>query len=195
MSNHVTLGGERLGGGRKMKVKLHGFNRSTHDLSYVWRSTMSPGTLVPFMVNVALPGDTFDIELDCDILTNPTLGPLFGSFKVHMDLFFAPVRLYQGALTMNRLGIGLNMSNIFLPQIVLESNVPVFNRDINNQHTHPSSLLRYLGIAGAGYKATMPNERRFNAVPYLAYWEIYKQYYANKQEPNGAAIHNPPPLS
>ena len=99
MSKQVTLGGERLGGGRKMKVKLHGFNRSTHDLSYVWRSTMSPGTLVPFMVNVALPGDTFDIELDCDIMTTPTLGPLFRSFKVHMDLFFAPVRLYQGAPT------------------------------------------------------------------------------------------------
>ena len=45
-----------------MKVELHNYERSTHDLGYIWRSTMSAGTLVPFMTQVALPGDTFDIE-------------------------------------------------------------------------------------------------------------------------------------
>ena len=53
-----------------------------------------------------------------------------------------------------------------------------------------SCVLRYLGIAGVG----RPNEadmiREFNAIPYLAYTEIYKNYYANKQEKSGAVIHN-----
>ena len=31
-------------------------------------------------------------------------------------------------------------------------------------------------------------ERRFNAIPLLSYWDIYKNYYANKQEEIGAAI-------
>ena len=63
MSN-TTLGGERLGAGQKMQVELDDFQRSNHDLGFVFRTTMSPGTLVPFMNEVALPGDTFEINLN-----------------------------------------------------------------------------------------------------------------------------------
>ena len=65
-----TLGGDRLGSGKKMQVDLHGYGRSTHDLGKVLRTTMSAGTLVPFMKMVALPGDTIDIDLDVDVKTN-----------------------------------------------------------------------------------------------------------------------------
>ena len=58
-----TLGGDRLGSGAKQKVHLKNYERSTHDLGRVWRSSMAAGTLVPFMSDVALPGDTFDINL------------------------------------------------------------------------------------------------------------------------------------
>src|SRR4051794_18264544 len=98
-----TLGGDRLGSGNKMKVNLHGYERSTHDLSYVWRSTMSSGTLVPFLCEVGLPGDTFDIKLELDIKTHPTIGPLFGSFKAQLDVFQAPMRLYNSLLHNNAL--------------------------------------------------------------------------------------------
>lgn len=196
MGHNVTLGGDRLGGGKKNKVYLSGFERSTHDLSYNWRSTIAPGTLVPFMTNVALPGDTFDIDLEVDVRTLPTLGPLFGSFKVHLDVFFAPMRLYIADLMQNRLGIGNRMYNVFLPQMVVEGNVPVYTKPLDNQQIHPSCILKYLGISGTGFKATMPNDRQFNAVPYLAYWEIYKQYYANKQENVGKMVHiNPTPVT
>ena len=67
MSSKVTLGGERLGSGKKNKIELHGYERSTHDLGYVWRSSMAAGTLVPFMSMVGLPGDTFDINLNAYI--------------------------------------------------------------------------------------------------------------------------------
>lgn len=61
-----TLGGDRLGAGNKNKITMHGFERSTHDLGFVWRNTQAPGTLVPFMSMLALPGDTFDINLGAD---------------------------------------------------------------------------------------------------------------------------------
>ena len=51
----VNLGGDRLGSGNKLKVNLHGFERSNHDLGYVWRNTQAPGTLVPFMCMLGLP--------------------------------------------------------------------------------------------------------------------------------------------
>ena len=111
-----NLGGDRLGSGNKMEVALHNYERSTHDLGYIWRSTMASGTLVPFMNMVALPGDTFDIDLNADVKTYPTAGPLFGSYKLQLDVFTCPIRLYQGVLHNNKLGIGLKMSEIKLPQ-------------------------------------------------------------------------------
>jgi len=76
----TTIGGDRLGSGSKQEISMRNYERSTHDLSYLWRSTMSSGTLVPFMNQLGLPGDTFDIELNCEVLTLPTLGPLFWSY-------------------------------------------------------------------------------------------------------------------
>ena len=112
-----TLGGDRLGTGKKMQVELSGFERSTHDLSYIWRSSMSAGTLVPFLNKIMLPGDTWDIHLDCDIRTIPTIGPLFGSMKVQLDVFTTPIRLYNSLLHNNELEIGLNMAKALIPQI------------------------------------------------------------------------------
>lgn len=195
MARQVNIGGDRLGSGNKMKVDLHGFERSNHNLDYIWRSTMAAGTLVPFLSKVILPGDTFDIDLDCNVMTHPTLGPLFGSFKVQLDLFQIPIRLYVGVLHMNRTKIGLNMGNIKLPQLQGHAQWEPTALDLDNSQVNPSCILKYLGIGGWG---TTPNRlaglvtRRFNAVPLVGYYNIYKQYYANKQEENGYIIHYAP---
>jgi len=104
-----------------------------------------------------------------------------------------PIRLYNAKLHMNRLGIGMDMANIFLPQIKLLTNnhanyVQTFD---DNEHINPSCLLKYLGISGLGTisGATNPAIRYFNAVPLLAVADIYKNYYANKQEEIGYFIH------
>ena len=43
----VSIGKNTLGGGKKMMTRLNNYNRSTHDLSFVMRTTMAPGVLVP----------------------------------------------------------------------------------------------------------------------------------------------------
>ena len=189
----VTIGGNRLGSGKKQQVELHGYERSTHDLSYIWRSTMASGTLVPFMKLVGLPTDTFDINLDCSVLTHPTIGPLFGSYKVQLDIFSCDMRLYQAELHMNRLGIGMNMAGVKLPQVILEAGKIRIDKPIDNQQINSSCIFSYLGTRGIGQTIQplqIDVEREFNAIPYLAYWDIYKCYYANKQEEIGVVIHN-----
>ncbi len=192
----TSIGGDRLGSGNKQNVSLKNYSRSTHDLSYLWRSSMASGTLVPFMNEVALPGDSFDIDLNCEVLTLPTVGPLFGSYKVQLDVFEVPVRLYNAKLHMNKLGIGMDMSNIMLPQMKVEA----FGKGStaiaeDNEQINPSCLFSYLGIRGIGKIDAVEGtrlSRHFNAVPYLGYWDIYKNYYANKQEENGYMIHVAP---
>ena len=188
----TELGGDRLGSGNKQEISLRNYERSTHDLGYIWRSSMASGTLVPFMSEVALPGDSFDIDLDCDVKTLPTVGPLFGSYKVQLDVFECPIRLYQGKLHMNMLNIGMDMSEVLLPEIQMYANYDY--TDLNdNAQINSSSIYSYLNIRGLGKKAgtnlSGTVRRCFNAVPYLGYWDIYKNYYANKQEERGFVIH------
>ena len=196
-----NLGGDRLGSGNKMNVELHNYNRSTHDLSSIWRSTMAAGTLVPFMKKLALPGDNWEINLDAAVMTYPTVGPMFASFKLQLDIFLCPIRLYQGKLHNNALGIGMKMAEVKLPQIEITCNNLDFEEaskengtPLEFQQIDQSSILAYLGIRGLG-RGEWPNppetiKRNFNAIPYLAYWDIFKNYYANKQEEIGAVIHS-----
>ena len=162
-----------------MQVALKNYERSTHDLSYIWRSTAAPGTLIPFINKIALPGDTFDINLDADCKTHPTVGPLFGSYKLQLDVFQAPIRLYNGALHNNAVGVGMRMSDIKLPKIHFV--VPQTTETISDpslSQINPSSLLHYLGIKGYGMNYLEPGnvDRYLNATSILAYWEIYKNY-------------------
>ena len=183
----TEIGGDRLGSGNKQEVSLRNYERSTHDLGYIWRSSMASGTLVPFMSEVALPGDSFDIDLDCDVKTLPTVGPLFGSYKVQLDVFQCPIRLYQGKLHMNMLNIGMDMSQILLPQLKMYAGYDENGGD--NQQVNSSSIYSYLNIRGIGRFSSNYARREFNAIPYLGYWDIYKNYYANKQEERGFVIH------
>ena len=52
--------------------------------------------------------------------------------------------------------------------------------------TNPSSLINYLGFKGTrmnkGHVTNRPTATAQNAIPYLAYWDIFKNYFANKQE-------------
>jgi len=184
----TEIGGDRLGSGNKQEVSLRNYERSSHDLGYIWRSSMASGTLVPFMSEVALPGDSFDIDLDCDVKTLPTVGPLFGSYKVQLDVFQCPVRLYNGKLHMNMLNIGMDMSQILLPQYKLYGRYDENEGD--NQQINSSSVYSYLNVRGIGRQGSGSYvTRNFNAIPYLGYWDIYKNYYANKQEERGYVIH------
>lgn len=156
---------------------------------------MSAGTLVPFLSEVMVPGDTFDIDLDTYVMTHPTIGPLFGSYKVQLDVFTVPIRLFQGKLHMNLNNAGRDMSAIKLPQLFIQSPILDFTYDVDNQQINPSCLLAYLGMRGLGKTddlGLVNVNRHFNAVPFLGYFEIFKNYYANKQEDYAYQIHRDP---
>ena len=153
---------------------------------------MGIGSLVPFMKVLALPGDTINIQLDSKIMTHPTIGPLFGSYKVQLDVFQVPIRLYNAMLHMNMLGIGMKMEEVKFPQIKLEAERIKPQANTDNEQINASSIFSYLNIRGLGQPRAGVIEivRNFNAIPFLAYWDIYKNYYANKQEEIGVVIHN-----
>ena len=181
MSITKSIGKNTLGGGKGMEVRLHEYHRSTHNLSYAWRSTMTVGTLTPFMKLVALPGDTFEIDLDTKVFTHPTVGPLFGSYKLQLDVFTCPMRLYMAPLHNNALNVGMDMSKIKIPQMSI-TNILSKGATDDVGSVNPSNILRYLGWEGLGVRQA--NNKLSNALPLLMYTDINKNYYANKQEEN-----------
>lgn len=190
MGHSVTLGGDRLGSGQNQQIYLDGYHSSNHNLGYVWRSSMTCGTLIPFMKELMLPGDNFDINLRTLVKTLPTVGPLYGSFKMQLDVFFCPFRLYIGCLHNNRTGVGQKMEKVIIPTIEVKAPYGGFNEneDYNQQHVSPDSLMSYLGINGYGHMIESQTQRNFNGIPFLAYYDIFKNYYSNKQEKKAFVI-------
>lgn len=171
-----TIGKNTIGDNDKMKVRLKNYEMSTHDISTVFRSSMASGVLTPCLKLVAQKGDIFDIQMVNKTLTRPTVGPLFGAYKLQHFIFTVPIRLYNSWLHNNRTGIGLKMSDIKLPVLSTsgQSSGIKFNQ---------SSLMAYLGIRGYR-KSGSTGQVLCQAIPILGYLDIFKNYFANTQEKN-----------
>lgn len=184
-----TLGGDRLRSESKMEVYLPNFGRSSHNVGKIIRTSQACGTIVPYWCQIGLDGTTFYIDITTKVKTLPTTGPVFGSFKHQIDVFVIPIRLYIAALHNNALGVGLNMSKVLLPYFhAYSANASIYEQDTNRGQVNPSSLLAYIGIKGFGHSEVNQYLRRFPAIFNLAYWDIFKNYYANKQEENAYVI-------
>lgn len=184
-----TLGGDRLRSESKMEVYLPNFGRSSHNVGKIIRTSQACGTIVPYWCQIGLDGTTFYIDITTKVKTLPTTGPVFGSFKHQIDVFVIPIRLYVAALHNNALGVGLNMSKVLLPQFIVNTAITsIYENDTNRGQVNPSSLLSYLGIKGFGHSNVNSVVRRFPAIFNLAYWDIFKNYYANKQEEKAYVI-------
>ena len=182
MSITKSIGKDTLGGGKSMQVDLKTYNRSTHNLSAAWRSSMGVGTLVPRLKLIGLPGDTFDIDIDTKVMTHLTVGPLFGTYKMQIDIFTAPFRLYNAMLHNNALNIGLDMGKVKLPWYLQTMDSDAKIESSTKLAYSSSSILAYLGQRTTRNYKTNKREVNGQAVPWLAYLDIFKNFYANKQE-------------
>lgn len=175
-----TLGKNTLGDNNKMKVAMRDYDMSTHDISTIFRSSVGVGMLVPFCKILCQKGDIIDLNLINKTLSQPTLGALFGSFKLQHFLFFGGFRLYNSWLHNNRTGIGMKMSDIKLPMMMAQTNgTPTDAKtDIST-----SALYKYLGWSKSRRKGTNATQGVLkNGVPLLLYIDIFKNFFANTQE-------------
>lgn len=175
-----TLGKNTLGDNNKMKVAMRDYDMSTHDISTIFRSSIGVGMLVPFCKILCQKGDIIDINLINKTLSQPTLGPLFGSFKLQHFMFFGGFRLYNSWLHNNRTGIGMKMSDIKLPMMKAETSGTATNAKTN---ISASALYKYLGWSSSRRTGTSATTGVLkNGVPLLMYLDIFKNFFANTQE-------------
>lgn len=175
-----TLGKNTLGDNNKMKVAMRDYDMSTHDISTIFRSSVGVGMLVPFCKILCQKGDIIDINLINKTLSQPTLGPLFGSFKLQHFMFFGGIRLYNSWLHNNRTGIGMKMSDIKLPMMLAQTYGTATDAKTN---ISPSALYKYLGWSKSRRKGANSTQGVYkNGIPLLLYLDIFKNFFANTQE-------------
>lgn len=183
-----TVGGDRIGSGKKMTVSMHGYGRSTHNLNQTIAFTQAPGVIYPVKVMPLLVGDSAKLDLSELIRTLPTNGPAFSKFKWQAHAFWCPIRLYNAQLHNNRLDIGMHLEQVKFPQVEIHGDV---KSPWGVGQVNPSSLAHYMGIAGVGQPESTgvtDLKARFQGMTWLAYADIYKNFYANKQEGVGKII-------
>lgn len=177
----------------KLLVKKPKF--SNFDISSVTRMSAKPGVLYPVFIQDMLPGETINLNIQSLIKTYPTLAPLMGTFKVQFDIFRCPLRYYvprmdgqdQDAIT-----TGKKLPQIYMPYIP-------FAYDEENEEYNaiygPYDMIRpgtifdyflnscYMSLPISQVDAGHDKVFHFPAHYYKAYWDIFRSYYINQQEP------------
>ena len=149
-----------------------------HDLSHYLRTSMAPGLGYPICCIPCNPGDHHQLEFKHLMNTQAILNPLYGSYRLQICVFFAGVSLYVPKLWRNG-------SMVQTTTGLLDANFPTFNPAAHKPmyQVDPSSLPAFLGMGyHSGRFSSAPSSFSVNLIPYLMYYDIFRHYYANRQE-------------
>lgn len=127
------------------------------------------------------------LDLNQASFANPTIAPLYGRYRVKYLAFWAPDRLYIPQWRDGDAMVGDDYPYPILPLPGLEPTTSFDELTGNKSYYVPyCSLIEQLGMYPAMTQSydwerdDMPTPS--NALPYLAYWDIYRHYIVNVQE-------------
>lgn len=202
----TTLGGKKLGDENILpEVGWEDPKRTKKDLSMTMRFSATGGTLNPCYLEEAQTNDIWHIKAHNLTRTIPTVGPVFGTLKEQIDYFFIPKRLYTAMLHNNPNDFDpdkvyyptITLSSEVIGNIIQEGTIPAetprnylkLGQEINEEQVNPSSWWHRVGVSGLGSpwpqnSTSSMQTMEVTAIPLLGYWDIFKNYYANKQEKN-----------
>lgn len=176
------------------KLKQKPPKLANHNRSHYFRDSVAPGALVPIYVKPVNPGDEIYNQYESLVNTQALLSPLYGSYKLKIMTFFAGTSLYVPKLWRN--------GSMQQTDGTLDAGYPLFDfpyyggstSAINTLTVNPSSLLAHLGF-NPGYLHPKAGVIGYNAIPLLMYLDIFRHYFANRQEEkfpilNGSTYYN-----
>lgn len=165
---------------------------SNFNLGRVNRFSADVGWVIPCYVEEILPNSYKRLDVNALIQTNATVAPLMGSFKVKIDAFFVPLRLYYRHLSLNNVNPDFDdnfpFHHISLPTITNSSSIsPVYNvvtgNAVNYSDTAPNSIYIYNEKWRDGFTSDSPTYPQYLIVPpssLLDYLGILPVDYCNK---------------
>lgn len=137
---------------------------SKQNLGHYSAGTFDFGKLIPVDAVEVIQGDTFALNTQAFLRLNPLVFPVIQPVWVRLHHWFVPYRIlwsgFQDFIT------GKDLSRVF----------PFFKNSGSLKHTNDSPLV-CMGILPSGYPVASP----YPALPLLAYWKIWKEFYADEQ--------------
>lgn len=176
---------------------VNGYSR--YDLPESVAFTCTPGILYPVRVDFINARDRVTIDQGIDVRSNPLAVPSFNPYTVRLHRFWVPLQLYHPEMRTNSSAFDMNDLSLNF----LYNSTPGFGfyEAGASQLSYPNSLMSWLygasrdiaysssqmrpssygtvTLAAAGLSSV---ERVWvNADPYLAYWDIVRNYYSFSQ--------------
>lgn len=176
-----------------LDVKFPEPNHSNFNLGRKVTFSADVGYLIPCYVEEVLASSYKRLDLESLIQCNATVAPVMGSFTCKVDAYFVPIRIYHQHLLNN------DRSNIFSDDFQFHYFPFLFHdhtyTDYNgNYHTssnlfcQATSLLEYLGYFPHGWNSASwtgsSSPLRLSAYPFIGYFDIFRNYYANPYDEN-----------
>lgn len=177
---------------------VNGYSR--YDLPESVAFTCTPGVLYPVRVDFINARDRVTIDQGIDVRSNPLAVPSFNPYTVRLHRFWVPLQLYHPEMRTN--SSAFDMNDLSLNFLFNSTPGLGFYESGAIQSAYPNSLMSWLygasrDIAYSGSSMTPENYSKVslsglskvpsttslwvNADPYLAYWDIVRNYYSFSQ--------------
>jgi hypothetical protein len=150
--------------------------RSSFDRSHGHKTTFDSGYLVPFYVDEALPGDTFNAKLTAFARMATPIYPIMDNLTMSFFFFFVPYRLLWS-------NFKKMMGERRSPADSIDYTVPI----ISGGPTVEGSIYDYMGIP-SGFTLGASNVV-VSALPFRAYNLIYSEWFKDQNLQNDPTIY------
>ncbi|AYQ58205.1 putative VP1 [Microviridae sp.] len=159
--------------------KLSGFDKSFQNIL-----TSKVGTITPILVDELIPGSRVNLRAAISASLPPLASDTFMRCSIKCEAFFVPMRLLCGSFESfftdnpKRFYEGSTPSVVkgllpVLKSYATGSNTPEFVKDIQRV----GGLADYLNYKSSD--TTLLGSKGISAMPFLAYWKIWEDWYRN----------------
>lgn len=176
---------------------VNGYSR--YDLPESVAFTCTPGILYPVRVDFINARDRVTIDQGIDVRSNPLAVPSFNPYTVRLHRFWVPLQLYHPEMRAN--SSAFDMNDLSLNFLYNSTPGIGFYEPGTSQSAYSNSLMSWLYgssrkitrstslISQAAYSVPSLSDSSpsqvsnvwVNADPYLAYWDIVRNYYSFSQ--------------
>lgn len=172
---------------------VNGYSR--YDLPESVAFTCTPGILYPVRVDFINARDRVTIDQGIDVRSNPLAVPSFNPYTVRLHRFWVPLQLYHPEMRTNSSAFDMNdLSLSWIPYALVGGSAAM---GAPGDAAYSNSLLSWLYASGRKLSTSHGASSEFvsvtlggsvseadlwvNADPYLAYWDIVRNYYSFSQ--------------
>nr|AVQ10194.1 putative major capsid protein [Gokushovirinae environmental samples] len=151
--------------------------RSTFDASHSLKTTFDAGWLVPILVDEALPGDTFSLNLTTFARLSTPLHPIMDNMFADVFFFAIPYRL-----------VWTHFVNFFGEQANPGDSTSYLVPQFSAHKPVTGSLSDYMGIPVDGVSPVLAGGIQFNSLHHRAYNKVYNDWFRDQNLQNSVTV-------